>query len=223
MRGGPDARQARHGQSELCQAGGSERRDSGVPAAADARRRLRGLQELGCGRCDRRRGSAVPNQNRRAVGAGRTAGAARQVAAAAARQMAWHRRHGVAISAPLRGSDRERGQPPRIPDTLGGRALPARVSRCARFSRSRDADAAPHTGRSGRAAVQDPPQCARPRHVSADRAGTVPEASDRRRIRARVRDQQELPQRRGLDAAQSRVHDARAVPGICRFTTISWR
>ena len=85
------------------------------------------------------------------------------------------------------------------------------------FSRGRNADAAPDTGRRGRAAVQDAPQCARPRHVSADRAGAVPEAPDGRRFRARVRDQPQLPQRGRVDAAQSRVHDARAVPGVCRL------
>ena len=44
--------------------------------------------------------------------------------------------------------------------------------------------------------------------------GAVPEAPDRRRLRARLRDQPQFPQRGALDAAQPRVHDARAVPGV---------
>ena len=37
------------------------------------------------------------------------------------------------------------------------------------------------------------------------------------RLRAGLRDQPQFPQRGRLDAAQSRVHDARAVSGICRL------
>jgi lysyl-tRNA synthetase class 2 len=42
-----------------------------------------------------------------------------------------------------------------------------------------------------------------------------------RRLRARVRDQPQLPQRGRLDAAQPRVHDARAVRRVRRLTTTS--
>ena len=64
--------------------------------------------------------------------------------------------------------------------------------------------------------VRDAPQ--RPRHeaVPPHRAGAVPEAPHRRRHGARVRDQPQLPQRRRLDAAQPRVHDARVLPGLRR-------
>ena len=68
-RRGADARQARDGQGELREARGFERRDSGVPAAAGVGLRIRGLQELGRGRCRRRRGDAVSHQDGRAVGA----------------------------------------------------------------------------------------------------------------------------------------------------------
>ena len=44
-----------------------------------------------------------------------------------------------------------------------------------------------------------------------------PEAPGGRRLRARVRDQPQLPQRRHLDPAQSRIHDAGAVPGVRRL------
>ena len=46
----------------------------------------------------------------------------------------------------------------------------------------------------------------------ADRA--VPQAADRRRARARVRDRQGLPQRGRVLQAQPRVHDARVVRGV---------
>ena len=65
--------------------------------------------------------------------------------------------------------------------------------------------------------VPHAPQCARPGHVPAHRARAVPEAPDRRRLRARLRDQPQLPQRGPVDPAQSRIHDARAVPGVRRL------
>ena len=103
------------------------------------------------------------------------------------------------------------------------RALPARLSRFARFSRGGNADAASHSGRRGGAPLQDASQRARRRHVSADRSGALLEAPHGRRLRARVRDQPQLPQRGRVDAAQSRIHDARAVSGVRRLHAISWR
>ena len=97
------------------------------------------------------------------------------------------------------------------------RALPARLPRCARLPRSRDADDAGDPGRRGGAAVHDASQRARPGHVPAHRAGAVPQAAGGRRLRARVRDQPQFPQRGLVDAAQPRVHDARAVPGLRRL------
>ena len=49
--------------------------------------------------------------------------------------------------------------------------------------------------RRGGAAVRDPPQRARPRPLPADRHRALPEAPDRRRPRAGLRDRQGLPQR----------------------------
>ncbi len=88
---------------------------------------------------------------------------------------------------------------------------------CARLHGSRDADDAADSGRRGRAPVRDAPQRARPEHVPAHRPGAVSEAPDRRRPRARLRDQPQFPQRGTVHAAQSRVHDARAVLGLHRL------
>ena len=71
--------------------------------------------------------------------------------------------------------------------------------------------------RRDRAALRHASQCARHGALSAHRAGAVPEAARRRRLRARLRDQSQLPQRGPVDAAQPRVHDARAVSGLCRL------
>jgi len=54
-------------------------------------------------------------------------------------------------TAALRRPDRERGEPQRIPHPHPHCALPARLSRCARFSRGRDADDAADPGRRQRA------------------------------------------------------------------------
>ena len=72
----------------------------------------------------------------------------------------------------------------------------------------------PIAGRRARPALRDAPQRARPRALPADRARAVSEAARRRRDRARLRDQPQLPQRGDLDPAQPRVHDARVLPGV---------
>ncbi len=86
-----------------------------------------------------------------------------------------------------------------------------------RIPRGRDADDAADCRRRAGAAVRDASQRARHEAVPAHRARAVPEAADRRRRRAGVRDQPQLPQRRHLDAAQSRVHDARVLLGLRRL------
>ena len=65
--------------------------------------------------------------------------------------------------------------------------------------------------------VHHPPQRAGPRPLPADRHRAVPQAPDRRRARARLRDRQELPQRGRRHDAQPRVHDARVVRGLRRL------
>ena len=72
----------------------------------------------------------------------------------------------------------------------------------------------PLYGGAQRAAVHDAPQRARPHAVPAHRDRAVPQAPDRRRARAGLRDRQGLPQRGRLVQAQPRVHDARVVRGL---------
>ena len=64
------------------------------------------------------------------------------------------------------------------------------------------------------APVHDLLQRARARLLPAGRDRALPQAADRRRARARVRDRQGLPQRGHLVQAQPRVHDARVVRGV---------
>ena len=75
----------------------------------------------------------------------------------------------------------------------------------------------PIAGRRAGAAVRDASQRARHAALHAHRARALSEAADRRRHREGVRDQPQLPERRDLDAAQSRVHDARVLLGVRRL------
>ena len=93
----------------------------------------------------------------------------------------------------------------------------ARVPRRARLPRGRDADDAADPRRRGGAAVRHAPQRARHGPLPAHRARALPQAAGGRRLRARLRDRPQLPQRGHLDAAQSRVHDARVLPGLRRL------
>ena len=90
----------------------------------------------------------------------------------------------------------------------------ARLHGGQRLPGSRNADAAPDSGRRQRQALQDPPQRAGPGDVPAHRARAVPQAPDRGRFRARVRDQPQLPQRRHLGAPQPRVHHDGVLRGL---------
>ena len=72
--------------------------------------RLRGIQGLGRRRHRRGAGRADAHARRRAVGARRVRAAPRQGAPAAARQVAWPRGHRDALSAALRGPDRQRAR-----------------------------------------------------------------------------------------------------------------
>ena len=84
----------------------------------------------------------------------------------------------------------------------------------ARLHRSGNADDAAALRRRGGASVRHAPQHARHRSVPAHRAGAVSEAAGGGRPGARLRDQPQFPQRRALDAAQSRIHDAGVLPGL---------
>jgi len=78
-------------------------------------------------------GRLFRNQERRAVGARGSPAAAGEVAAARCRTVDGLADHRDALPAALRRPDRERGEPQRIPHPHPHRALPARLSRCARF------------------------------------------------------------------------------------------
>ena len=102
----------------------------------------------------------------------------------------------------------------RVQGALADHPGDPRVLRRARLSRSGNADDAADPGRRGGAAVRHASQRARHAAVPAHRAGAVSEAAGGRRLREGVRDQSQLPQRRHLDAPQSRVHDARVLRGL---------
>ena len=123
-------------------------------------------------------------------------------------------RHRDAVPAAVRGPDRQRGRPGDLPPPGADRLLPPRLPDGAGLPRGRDADDADGGGGRDGAPVRDPPQ--RPRHgpVPADRPGALPEAPPGRRVRARLRDQPELPERGDRHPAQPRVHDDRVLPGV---------
>ena len=142
---------------------------------------------------------------------------AREGAAAAAREVARPDRRRHPVPPALRRPHRERRRAPRVRDPLrGDRHDPARPGR-ARLRRGRDAGPAHRGRRCGGAAVRDAPQRARHAARAAHRARAAPQAPARRRARAGVRDRAGVPQRGLSDSPQPRVHDARAVPGLCRL------
>ena len=110
--------------------------------------------------------------------------------------------------------DRERGGARALHPAQQGRQRDPALARRARLPRGRDADPPAALRRRAVAALHDPPQRARPRLLPAHRRRAVPEAADRGRARARLRDRQGLPQRGHLAQAQPRVHDARVVRGV---------
>src|SRR5437879_350888 len=71
--------------------------------------------------------------------------------------------------------------------------------------------------RRDRAGVAATAQRPRPRPLPAHRPRALPQAPARGRLRARLRDQPELPERGNLDDAQPRVHDARVLSGVRRL------
>ena len=120
----------------------------------------------------------------------------------------------TALPPPRAGPDRQRGGARALHDARAGRRrdppLPRRraaSSRSRRRSCSRST-AARWRGRSRRTTTRS----TAPLPAHRDRA--LPQAADRRRPRARLRDRQGLPQRGHLVQAQPRVHDARVVRGL---------
>ncbi len=191
--------------------------DPGLPAPG--RRvgaRLGDLQGARLRRSGRRRRPRLPIEDQRAVGLGLVALVPGQMLPAAAREMARPPGRRDALSPALPRSGGEPGFAARVRDSQPDRLGDPPLLRGARLPRSRDADDAADRRRGAGAAVRHASQRARHEAVPPHRAGAVPEAAHRRRHGARVRDQPQLPQRRHLDAAQPRVHDARVLPGLRR-------
>ncbi|CFP73812.1 Uncharacterised protein [Bordetella pertussis] len=161
---------------------------------------------MGHRRHHRHRGAGLQDQQGRAVGARQLGAPAVEVAASAARQVPWRGRPGAALPPALRRPHHDRRHPPHLRGAQQGRRRhPPGHAQCG-LSRSRDADAAPDSRWRGGQALRDPPQCAGHADVPAHRARALPQAPDRRRLRARVRNQPQLPQRGGEPAPQPRVH-----------------
>ena len=159
-------------------------------------------------------GHAVQDQDRRALGQGARDPAPLEGAAAAAGEVPRTDRPGAALSPALRRSRHQRRRASHVRRALADRPGDPRVLRRPRLPRGRDADDASDPGRRGRAAVRDAPQRARHEAVPPDRAGALPQEARRRRPGEGVRDQPQLQERRHLDAAQSRIHDARVLRGL---------
>ena len=163
----------------------------------------------------RRRRHGLPHAPRRADAHARRRHAAREVAAAAARASTTaltdvetrfrHRELDLMANEEVR----ERFHRAREGDL----ARSAASSTTRASSRSRRRCCSRSTAARG-APVHDALQRARPRPLPAHRHRALPQAADRRRPRAGLRDRQGLPQRGPLAQAQPRVHDARVVRGV---------
>ena len=84
----------------------------------------------------------------------------------------------------------------------------------ARLPGGGNADAAPDPGWCQRPALHHPPQRAGPADVPAHRARALPQAPAGGRLRAGVRDQPQLPQRRHQRPPQPRIHDDGVLCGL---------
>ena len=176
---------------------------------------LRALQALRPGRLRGRHRDALPHQDRRAHPAPPPS-SCRSPRRCGRLPEKWHGLHGRRD--PLPPALPRPGLQPRgeagLPQAHQAGPLHPRVPRRARLRRGRDADDAPAGLRRGGAALQHPPQRARHRSLPAHRARAVPQAPGGGRLRARLRDQPQLPQRGHQHPAQPRVHDARVLPGV---------
>ncbi|MNN51070.1 hypothetical protein D3C81_1656860 [compost metagenome] len=149
---------------------------------------------------DRRVG--LQDQQGRTVGARRHRPPAVEVAAPAAGQVPRRGRPGTALPPALRRPDHDGRHAPYVRSAQQGRGQHPPVHAERRLPRSGNPHAAPDPGRRGGQALRDAPQCAGHGNVPAHRARALPEAPDRRRLRARVRNQPQLPQRRRQPASQ---------------------
>ena len=160
-----------------------------------------------------RRGRGDHQQARGAVGDGGPLGHGEQGRAPAAGR-APRAQRGDPGPAALRRPDRPAAGPRHGAHSCPGGADAALDAARPRFRRGRDADAATAARRGDGAALRHPCECARHRPVPADRPGAVPQAHGRRRHRARLRDQSQLPQRGHRLDALAGVRDARGLSGI---------
>ena len=184
---------------------------------AQGRARRRGLRDARVARPrrpDRRRRHRLPLAPRRAQPQGHRLDAAREVAPQPARQVPRARGRGDALPPPRARPARQRGDARALHAALEGRERHPPQARRARLPRGGDAGAPAALRRRPGAPVRHAPQRAGPRPVPADRGRALPQAPDRRRARARLRDRQGLPERGRLPQAQPRVHDARVVRGL---------
>ncbi len=159
------------------------------PAGLAERARLRDLQAARLRRLRRRGRAPVPHQDQRADDPRRVARVPRQVLPAAAREVARLERHRNPLSPALSRPDRQSRLAARVRGAEPGAGGHPGFSERPRLSRGRDADDAADCRRRARAAVRHAPQRARHAAVPPHRAGALPEASDRRRHRTRLRDQ----------------------------------
>ena len=119
----------------------------------------------------------------------------------------------AALRRPRGASRRARG----VRDPGRGDPLSPPVSRRARVSRGGDAGAAAALRRRRGPAVRHPPQRARHAALPPHRGRALPQAADRRRARAGLRDRPRLPERGDGPDPQPRVHHARVLPGLRRL------
>ncbi len=161
--------------------------------------------------------TSLPHQDQRALDLGLVVDVPGQVLSAVAGEVAWPAGRRDALPAALSRPGRQPRCAPRVRAAQPHRVGHPRCPDEPRLPRSRDADDAADCRRRAGAAVRDASQRARHEALSAHRAGALPEAPGRRRHRAGLRDQPQLPQRRHLDPAQPRVHDAGVLLGLRRL------
>ena len=154
---------------------------------------------------------------RRAVARRRRADGARAQPQPAPRHVPRPDRHGDALPQALPRPAHERGVARPLPPAHERRLVDPSLPRRRGVRRGRDARPPASLRRRVRAPVRDALERAGRRSLPAHRDRALPQAADRGRARARLRDRQGLPQRERLVQAPARVHDARVVRGVRRL------